>query len=99
MVPRGVLHFLLLNCVSGHRRRRPRVSENDLPLVSEAPAASESESGQAALHCYGRHPTGTLAGMATDLINLPEGFDIDEVELLDPDWYEQWSVKWDRRPE
>ena len=46
-----------------------------------------------------RHPTGTLAGMATDLINLPADFDIDEMELLDPDWYEQWSAKWDRRPE
>lgn len=44
-----------------------------------------------------RQRTGTLAGMATDLINLPEDFDIDEMELLDPDWYEQWSAKWDRR--
>ena len=44
-----------------------------------------------------RQRTGTFAGMATDLINLPADFDIDEMELLDPDWYEQWSAKWDRR--
>jgi len=44
-----------------------------------------------------RHPTGTLAGMAADIIHLPPDFDIDEVELLDADWYEQWSAKWDRR--
>ncbi|MDE0370155.1 MAG: hypothetical protein OXI84_08480 [bacterium] len=43
---------------------------------------------------FRRHRTGTLAGMATDLINLPADFAIDEVELLDPDWYEQWFAKW-----
>lgn len=73
--------------------------ENDPPMASEAPAASVSESVHTAPHCSGRHPTGTLAGMATDLINLPADLDIDEVELLDPDWYEQWSAKWDRRLE
>lgn len=46
-----------------------------------------------------RHPTGTLAGMATDLINLPADSDIDEMELLGPDWYERWSAKWDWLPD
>lgn len=46
-----------------------------------------------------RHPTDTLAGMAADIIHLPRDFDVDEVELLDADWYEQWSAKWDRRPD
>ena len=42
-------------------------------------------------------PPDTLAGMATDIIHLPPDFDIDEVELFDPDWLEQWSAKWDER--
>ena len=43
------------------------------------------------------HPGETLVGMAADIIHLPPDFDIDEMELLDPDWYEQWSAKWDSR--
>ena len=43
------------------------------------------------------HPAGTLVGMASDLIRLPPDFDIDEVRLIDPGWYGQWSSKWDGR--
>ena len=42
-------------------------------------------------------PSDTLVGMAKDIIHLPPDFDIDEEKLLDPDWHEQWSAKWDQR--
>lgn len=43
-------------------------------------------------------PTATLSGMAKDIIHLPPDFDIDAMELVANDWYEQWSVKWNDHP-
>ena len=43
------------------------------------------------------NPSQSLVGMAADIIHLPPDFDIDQAELLEPDWYEQWSDKWDQR--
>ena len=39
----------------------------------------------------------TLLGMAADLIHLPTELDLDEIDLLDPDWNQQWETKWDDR--